>query len=109
MCNLYRMTAPTEAVAKLFGTPVEQGANYAAEVYPGYPGLVVAVGQVQAMIRGFPLVLKSKRTGLPLKPKPVNNTREDKLRTAFWRDNFAERRCLIPVTEWRRPRDRPAR
>jgi len=31
------------------------------------------------MVWSFPLVLKSKRTGEPLKPKPVNNTRTDKL------------------------------
>ena len=49
---------------------------------------------------GFPLVLKSKKTGAPLKPKPVNNTREDKLHTGFWIDSFRKRRCLIPVTAW---------
>jgi putative SOS response-associated peptidase YedK len=52
------------------------------------------------MTWGFPLVLKSKKTGAPLKPKPVNNTREDKLGTPFWRDSFAKRRCLIPLTAW---------
>lgn len=100
MCNLYRMTTPAEAVARLFGAEPDRSANFAAEVYPGYPGLVIADGRAQAMAWGFPLVLKSKRTGQPLKPKPVNNTREDKLHTAFWRDSFAKRRCLIPVTQW---------
>ena len=100
MCNLYRMTAPREAVASLFKARPDATANFAEEVYPGYPGLVVADGRVQAMTWGFPLVLKSKRTGQPLKPKPVNNTREDKLHTAFWRDSFAKRRCLIPVSQW---------
>ena len=94
------MTAPREAVARLFKTEVDHGANFAAEVYPGYRGLVIAGGRAQAMTWGFPLVLKSKRTGQPLKPKPVNNTREDKLHTAFWRDSFAKRRCLIPVAQW---------
>jgi putative SOS response-associated peptidase YedK len=100
MCNLYRMTSSTAEIANLFGRPADAGANFAAEVYPGYPGLVVEGGSVRAMSWGFPLVLKSKRTGAPLKPKPVNNTREDKLHTAFWRDSFAKRRCLIPVTAW---------
>jgi putative SOS response-associated peptidase YedK len=36
----------------------------------------------------------------PLKPKPVNNAREDKLGATFWRDSFARRRCLIPVSAW---------
>tara|TARA_B110001454_G_scaffold133413_1_gene124202 strand:- start:4001 stop:4282 length:282 start_codon:yes stop_codon:yes gene_type:complete len=71
MCNLYRMTTPAEAVARLFGAEPDRSANFAAEVYPGYPGLVIADGRAQAMAWGFPLALKSKRTGQPLKPKPV--------------------------------------
>jgi putative SOS response-associated peptidase YedK len=45
------------------------------------------------------LILKGKN-GQPLKPKPVNNAREDKLGTAFWRASFERRRCLIPVSAW---------
>lgn len=100
MCNLYRMTAPREAVARMFHADADPGANFAEELYPGYAGLVIAHGKARAMTWGFPLVLKSKKTGQPLKPKPVNNAREDKLHTAFWRDSFANRRCLIPVTAW---------
>lgn len=100
MCNLYRMTAPREAVAALFEANSDPGANFAEEIYPGYPGLVVAGDSLRAMTWGYPLVLKSKKTGQPLKPKPVNNAREDKLATAFWRDSFAHRRCLIPVSTW---------
>lgn len=98
VCNLYRMTAPAEAMARLFKTKVRPGANLGEDVYPGYPGLVVADGAARTMTWGFPLVLKSKKTGEPLKPKPVNNAREDKLRTGFWRDSFQRRRCLIPVS-----------
>jgi putative SOS response-associated peptidase YedK len=60
---------------------------------------VVAAGAVRAMTWGFPLVLKGKQ-GQPLKPKPVNNARTDKLDSFFWRHSFAERRCLIPLTGW---------
>ncbi len=49
------------------------------------------------MVWGFPLVLKGKN-GQPLKPKPVNNARADKLDGFMWRYSFAERRCLIPVS-----------
>ena len=49
---------------------------------------------------GLPLVLKSKKTGEPLKPRPVNNARTDKLDNYMWRYSFAERRCLIPLTAW---------
>ena len=99
MCNLYRMTKGTAEVAKLFEVEPDLSANYAHEVYPGFPGLVVAEGQAQAMHWGFPLVLKGKQ-GQPLKPKPVTNAREDKLLTGFWRDSFVHRRCLVPVSQW---------
>ena len=46
------------------------------------------------------MVLKSKKTGQPLKPKPVNNARTDKLGSYMWRFSFEERRCLIPLTAW---------
>jgi putative SOS response-associated peptidase YedK len=99
MCNLYHMTSSAAEVAALFRRPMPAPANYAEEIYPGYPGLVVAGETVRPMTWGFPLVLKGK-SGQPLKPKPVNNAREDKLATPFWRDSFVKRRCLIPVTAW---------
>lgn len=101
MCNLYRMTKNHDEVAKWFSAVNELGGvNLADEVYPGYPGLVVADGALQKMNWGFPLTLKSKKTGELLKPKPVNNTRSDKLDTYMWRYSFEERRCLIPLTAW---------
>lgn len=100
MCNLYRMTKNASEVAAWFdAVEAAQGANFAEEVYPGYPGLVVAEGQVRAMTWGFPLVLTGKQ-GQKLKPKPVNNARTDKLGTSFWRHAFENRRCLIPLTGW---------
>jgi len=99
MCNLYRMTRTTDEIAALFDAIPDTGANYGEEVYPGYPGLVVAQGRARAMTWGFPLVLKG-RQGQPLKPKPVTNAREDKLTTPFWRASFEARRCLIPVSAW---------
>ncbi|MCR9180024.1 MAG: SOS response-associated peptidase [Erythrobacteraceae bacterium] len=100
MCNLYRMTKNASEVAAWFdAVDVAGGANFGAEVYPGYQGLVVAEGEVRAMTWGFPLVLKGKQ-GQPLKPKPVNNARADKLSTFFWRESFLQRRCLIPLSGW---------
>ncbi|ANY21233.1 hypothetical protein A6F68_02743 [Tsuneonella dongtanensis] len=100
MCNLYRMTKNADEVAKWFAAINDAaGANFGEEMYPGYPGLVVAEGKVRQMSWGFPVVLKGKQ-GQPLKPKPVTNARDDKLTTAFWRDSFAKRRCLVPVTQW---------
>ena len=102
MCNLYRMTKGVTEVARLFAVEADDGANFAEEVYPGYPGLVVAEGKARAMNWGFPLVLTGKQ-GQKLKPKPVTNARDDKLTTAFWRESFEARRCLIPVSIWAEP------
>jgi putative SOS response-associated peptidase YedK len=100
MCNLYRMTKPMTEVARWFDAlEGATGANFAEEVYPGYTGLVVAEGAVRPMTWGFPLVLNGAK-GQPLKPKPVNNARTDKLETGFWRHAFTQRRCLIPLTAW---------
>ena len=100
MCNLYRMTKNVDEVAKWFDmVNALGGANFGEEVYPGYPGLVVAEGELKKMTWGFPLVMKGK-SGKPLKPKPVNNARTDKLDSFFWRYSFEERRCLIPLSAW---------
>jgi putative SOS response-associated peptidase YedK len=108
MCNLYRMTNTVSEVANLFAVEADLGANFAAEVYPGYPGLVVAEGRARAMNWGFPLVLTGKQ-GQKLKPKPVTNAREDKLHSAFWRDSFQHRRCIVPVTQWAEPQGESGR
>ena len=102
MCNLYRMTKSVDEVARLFDADAAQGANFAAEVYPGYPGLVIAEGRAQVMNWGFPVVLTGKQ-GQKLKPKPVTNARDDKLSGPFWRESFAKRRCLVPVSGWAEP------
>lgn len=99
MCNLYRMTSASAEVARLFGAAdAAAGANHAELIFPGYPALVVAQGEVRVMNWGFPLKQVSKKTGNPIKPKAVTNTRDDKLTTGFWRDSFVHRRCLIPAS-----------
>lgn len=108
MCNLYRLASGPQEIARLFGVEADHGINVAGEVYPGYPGLVVADGRARAMNWGFPLVLKG-RQGQPLKPRPVTNARDDKLLTGFWRDSFIARRCLIPVTQWAEPQGQAGR
>jgi len=108
MCNLYRMRKSVGEIARLFDAGHEHGANVSGELYPGYPGLVVAEGEVRAMTWGFPLALKGK-SGQRLKPRPVTNAREDKLHTPFWRDSFVRRRCLIPVDGWAEAEGRKGR
>lgn len=99
MCNLYRMNKATAEIANLFAVPAPDSPNLASEIYPGYPGLVVARDSACVMTWGFPLALRG-RQGQMLKPRPVNNARSDKLASPFWSASFAERRCLIPVTAW---------
>ena len=109
------MTKAHAEIARLFNASLGSVGNVGEEVYPGYPGLVVVApsaggGQqassgggeartleLRSMVWGFPLVLKGKN-GQPLKPRPVNNARADKLDNFMWRYSFQERRCLIPVT-----------
>jgi len=100
MCNLYRMTKTVDEVAKLFDAAnAAAGTNLGADIYPGYPGLVLASGHLRQMSWGFPLQMKGAK-GQPLKPKPVNNARTDKLGSFFWKSSFETRRCLIPLTGW---------
>ncbi|MCC6828268.1 MAG: SOS response-associated peptidase family protein [Novosphingobium sp.] len=104
MCNLYRNSTGAAEVARLF--KVEPGdiatGNAAEEVYPGYPGMVVREQEghrvLQSMSWGFPVRLKSMKP--TSKPKAVNNARDDKLGTPFWRPSFESRRCIIPITQW---------
>ena len=49
------MNKPTAEIAQLFAVEPQHGANYGEEVYPGYPGLVIAEGRAQVMTWGFPL------------------------------------------------------
>lgn len=101
MCNLYRMSKSADEIARLFAaTQPIANPNFDETLYPSSKGLVVADNTVRTMVWGFPLKLKSKKTGEPLKPKPVNNTRTDKLTSFMWRYSFEERRCLIPVSAW---------
>lgn len=102
MCNLYKMSKSADEVAHFFDAiaqdlSVVPGGNAPEMVYPGYPGLVLAESAIQQMVWGFPLQRKGAK-GQPLKPKPVNNARTDKLGSSFWKPSFETRRCLIPVS-----------
>ncbi len=102
MCNLYKMSRSQDEVARFFDViaqdmSVNLGGNAPEEIYPGYPGMVMAEGRLQQMVWGFPLQ-RTGAKGQPLKPKPVNNARTDKLGSSFWKPSFENRRCLIPVS-----------
>jgi putative SOS response-associated peptidase YedK len=110
MCNLYANTIPVSAMRAFFDiAPARDHLGNAAAlpaIFPKTLAPFVAVDQDGARFLslgswGFLLPQKSKRTGLPISPKAVNNARDDRLRTApFWADSFARRRCLIPASSY---------
>ncbi len=107
MCNLYRMSKSRDEVADYFRDvavqfAVQPAGNAPDIIYPGYPGMVLTAQALTQMVWGFPLQ-RTGAKGQPLKPKPVNNARSDKLSSPFWSASFRERRCLIPVSAFAEP------
>lgn len=103
MCNLYTTKASAAEIASAFGARMQTNFNAGeGEVYPGGIGMVVREegGErlLQSMTWGFPLAMKSKVTGQPIKPKPVNNIAD--LTSFMWRfvAPKPEHRCIIPLT-----------
>ena len=107
MCNLYSMTRAREAMLRLFCV----AENRAEQIEPKsayFPGRMAPVVRRSAdrerellqLSWGFVLNQKDKA------PKRVTNVRDDKaLTSAFWRDSFEQRRCLVPATSFAEPKD----
>jgi putative SOS response-associated peptidase YedK len=104
MCNNYTAKTSAAEVASLFNIAPSNIASFnaAEDIYPGYPGMIIRdIGgkrTLSAMVWGFPRRLKTMKP--ESKPLKVNNARDDKLFTSFWKDSFVNRRCLIPLTAW---------
>jgi putative SOS response-associated peptidase YedK len=104
MCNRYQ-PGERKRIEDHFSAKVLREYNEGpATVHPKEPGWVVRQQDskmvLEQMTWGFPVVLRGKK-GQPLKPKPVNNARFDKL-GAFWKRwaSQPEHRCLIPATRY---------
>lgn len=63
MCNLYRLSKGPAEVAKLFGAVSDPPGNSGENVYPSYPGYVIAENRVRQMTWGFPSRAMDGRTG----------------------------------------------
>jgi putative SOS response-associated peptidase YedK len=110
MCNLFANTLPAEAMRRLFDVPADRddlgNAPPLDAIWPRGEIPVVRrdVDGGRSLVRmhwGFLMPQVSNRTGQPIMPKAVNNARDDRLRASpFWRESFAQRRCLIPATAW---------
>lgn len=113
MCNRYRRGSIDRMHARM-GAMARSLPNLGAEmVHPNEKGAVVRLidgeRQIDAMNWGFPLRLRGK-SGKLLKPKPVNNARDDRLHTAFWRRWTGQaHRCLIPLKAWAEADGEPGR
>lgn len=103
MCNLYTTRASAAEIAAHFQAAIPNLFNAGeGEVYPGGQGMVVREQDgeriVDSMVWGWPLPQKSKKTGNPIKPKPVNNIAN--LDGWPWKmiAGRQDRRCIIPLT-----------
>lgn len=104
MCNRYA-PGETHRIEDYFSAKRLREYNAGpAIVHPRDPGWVVREidGErvIEQMTWGFPVYLRGK-SGQPLKPRPVNNARFDKL-GAFWKRWAANpaNRCLIPAAAY---------
>ena len=116
MCNLYSNTMAKDAMRQLFAVDAGHddlgNAEPLTAIFPKGKSPIVGVNSdgsrwLRSAHWGFVMPQVSKKTGKPIKPKAVNNARDDKLRTSrFWTKSFEERRCLIPATSFCEPKGR---
>jgi len=116
MCNRYQ-PGERKRIVDFFDARVLREVNDGpAIVHPREPGWVVRMDHglpvLEQMTWGFPVYVSGRigKRGQPLKPKPVNNARFDKL-GSFWRRWAANpaQRCLIPTTRYAEAVGQPGR
>jgi len=92
MCNSYSVTKAMVKEAKRAGRlrPLMDGEEDWKLIRPTLPGPVMHSAAGEIMRWGFHRPFANS----------VNNTRSDKLDSPMWREAFAERRCVIPVSGW---------
>ncbi len=92
MCNSYSVTKAMVKAAKRAGRllPLMDREDDWRLIRPTLPGPVMLDDSAAVMRWGFQRPFANS----------VNNTRSDKLDSPMWREAFAERRCVIPVSGW---------
>lgn len=104
MCNLYSFRRSRAEVARLFritDNRVPAELPDLPAIFPGHVAPIVRAdddGRELVMMRwGFPRLQPGRA------PRPVTNTRDDNVRSPFWRDSVAHRRCLVPASSFCEP------
>lgn len=110
MCNLYSNMMAHEAMTQFFSVRPTAEANVVGPkraVFPRNRAAIVVLDnrigerELRYLQWGFLLPQRSKRTGLPIKPKAVVNARSESITTSpFWQNSFRHRRCLVPATAY---------
>ena len=92
MCNSYSVTKAMLKESKRAGNfrPLIDGEDDWKLIRPTLPGPVMHAEAAEIMRWGFHRSFANA----------VNNTRSDKLDSAMWREAFARRRCVIPMSGW---------
>ena len=98
MCNLYSVRTSRAALARKFRLSDNRMAAFDAlpAIFPGHMAPIIkrsVDGERELVVRSWGFILLRKGYA----PKRVTNTRDDKIGSHFWRDSFAERRCLVPA------------
>lgn len=105
LCNLYSLTPKRDAIAQFFRVSHNRTVAFdpLPAIFPRYMAPVVrrtADGEREITIMSWGFILLQEGRA----PRPVTNVRDDKLRTsAFWRDSFERRRCLVPASSFCEP------
>lgn len=111
MCNKYE--THLAMMKQVFGRSLDEvlrGSNTPpAEINPGTEGMICddrGIGNPAKW--GFTTPRFSKRDPTkPISPAIWNNARSENLHIQLWRDSFASRRCLIPVTRFAEAEGQP--
>jgi putative SOS response-associated peptidase YedK len=109
--NLYSIRTSRAALARKFMLSDNRMAAFEPlpAIFPRHVAPIIkqsADGERELVMRSWGFILLRDAYA----PKPVTNTRDDKLQTKFWKDSFEQRRCLVPATAFCEPDEgKPAR
>jgi putative SOS response-associated peptidase YedK len=100
------MTRNREAILRLFRVSDNRAPTFdpLTQIFPGWTAPIVRRAEdgereISLLSWGF-ILLQDGRA-----PKRVTNTRDDKIKSPFWRSSFEQRRCLVPASSFCEPHD----